>query len=1831
MRPDPTINEPSSAATIEGEAKRLREYLLQAGADLQEGRIGGLGRLVEEISTFLRSCEQWQHELAARARQCGASVPDRFPGELRDWISAHQLVEQAERRQAHALRHAVEYLDQLLRVRHSALKNFVPLEECLREAQQLRDALVQRSGESKTPAEVEALVSGEHRYRALLELIIAPADIDEAQWDALRQRVEQSFPTKLAIAAERRFLIITEGAQPLAEENTPPISPILETPISVPAQDAKFSSGPESAQVSATPTLAKSETAPETAPPVIDSSSSKPTTEETNPADFLGETGSQSDATDSTSGHSEDSSVVLPEPDATQSQMATQELEPPASEPQSQTLEALPAVVSLLLEKGLSSLAYQASWALAQRGTEGELQVPSAWLLRAIVLASHVQNDDGRLAPLLAEAFPKDAFEQRNTPSLAQTLLILAGTLRPALLAPGTFALVLLKSAVFPPRAAALRALQEQVVDYAERNAAFDIELVRMVRDQGSWEVALRGLRGEVETWLRRAPAFSTAYAPASQVWRRWVDNGGVLHVIATAIMNDQLPSAEQVRAHVRNLADEVRFRKFVNESDRKHRTGGKDIEGTALDQLRSNTEIFLELTQRWLTLVRHRNNLQTAGYRLTSAAQFVSTLTERADEVRRELDTLNQEPELSPATACCRSAIENLVSLFNPEHRLSVVEPDPAMLLNGELLRIVELELGEDWSVESSPGLILNAVARLRTADDLPSWEDAFIRRAERGDLEGTELILEYLHAQASWQADDADREETLVDELRASRAGHQKRLCLEIQGDLDRLRRDVDTTAALALLQDRGHSSYLSDIEQIEAEIKQDSFVRFRDARMRIDGMRQRLGQLRVPFRTETERSLARLRAEQPNHPTIPRIERLLQQGDLLTAREYLNAAESGQTAIGVVDERDSFAEFFPLALRTMYTAAQSKPLDAAHVRAVESRRSVFECSMEHLAPEQAKRAAGLLENWLTLKSPKLNQESAARAALHVLRELGFEVRDIQPIKRRMTGSRRLVMHVEAKPLADRSRCPVAHYGSVADGRYHLWLLWGEPSIEEWITDVGDSSQGVAQVVFWFGPLSETQRQSLSQECHSGLRTVLVVDDLLLVHLCSRQDSRLRALFECTLPFTYLKPYVVNGEPLPPEMFYGRSRERDEVQKPTGTCFIYGGRQLGKTALLHDVRYRTHDLSAGRCALYVDLRVHGIGYTHGPDRIWHKLAELLAEQKVVPAGLPSNIRGETLLRHVEEWLADSPERRILLLLDEADKFLEADSQDEFMRCAEIKGAMERTSRRFKVVFSGLHNVLRSTRQANHPLAHFGTPICIGPLFQDSEWREARALVERPLGSLGYRFESADLVMRMLSQVNFYPSLIQLYCDHLQTFMSDLRSSQKGMGPPFAITERNIDATYRNPRLKEKIRDRFRWTLQLDERYQVIAYAIAYLALGEDQRRVATGFSSADIRQVAVEHWPDGFTGQGGEDAFVVLLDELVGLGVLHTAGGGKYNLRSPNLMFLLGETEEDILSQLTRKRELPPVYTADTFRVGLGADPSKRLSPLTSRQTAEIQDGHGVVLLIGCPAAGLADVPSALQYAFGKSCVYLNDEVEYGDFARRLDGLVRQRAQDTTTLILVDQTCAYSEKWLLEASQRCSALTSKTSFLKIAFVADPKTLWTLVDPDAEGLQRLRDAGVRLVSLAPWHDEVLRHWLSDAFHSGPNDKEEREQLSAATGNWASLLDRFHKLCRSGHGTWRDALEQLRRQVSRISLEEFGLDIDEPQRVMRELADLGSATEEDLCNLITGVEPIAVQRTLRWAEALLLVRQFEQGAYRLDPLVHSLIKAAPAARTHNGR
>jgi hypothetical protein len=135
------------------------------------------------------------------------------------------------------------------------------------------------------------------------------------------------------------------------------------------------------------------------------------------------------------------------------------------------------------------------------------------------------------------------------------------------------------------------------------------------------------------------------------------------------------------------------------------------------------------------------------------------------------------------------------------------------------------------------------------------------------------------------------------------------------------------------------------------------------------------------------------------------------------------------------------------------------------------------------------------------------------------------------------------------------------------------------------------------------------------------------------------------------------------------------------------------------------------------------------------------------------------------------------------------------------FPNVSKLKAIMEDNDRRFKVVFAGLHNVQRTARDSNSPIPHLDAPICIGPLLERGEWRQALALVERPLRNLGYRFESDDLPLRILSHTNFYPSLIQIFCKGLlkrlqepnRTFFNFKES------PPYPVTARDVEDTYRS------------------------------------------------------------------------------------------------------------------------------------------------------------------------------------------------------------------------------------------------------------------------------------------------------------------------------------------------------------------------------------------------------------------------------------------------
>ena len=91
--------------------------------------------------------------------------------------------------------------------------------------------------------------------------------------------------------------------------------------------------------------------------------------------------------------------------------------------------------------------------------------------------------------------------------------------------------------------------------------------------------------------------------------------------------------------------------------------------------------------------------------------------------------------------------------------------------------------------------------------------------------------------------------------------------------------------------------------------------------------------------------------------------------------------------------------------------------------------------------------------------------------------------------------------------------------------------------------------------------------------------------------------------------------------------------------------------------------------------------------------------------------------------------------------------------------------------------------------------------------------------------------------------------------------------------------------------------RQRFSLTLQLDPRYEVIAYALALRFQGAGAA-LSQGLRPLDILILARDWWPDGF--EISEKEFETLLQEMCGLGVLrkHRTEGKRphYTFRNPN-----------------------------------------------------------------------------------------------------------------------------------------------------------------------------------------------------------------------------------------------------------------------------------------------------------------------------------------------
>ena len=427
-----------------------------------------------------------------------------------------------------------------------------------------------------------------------------------------------------------------------------------------------------------------------------------------------------------------------------------------------------------------------------------------------------------------------------------------------------------------------------------------------------------------------------------------------------------------------------------------------------------------------------------------------------------------------------------------------------------------------------------------------------------------------------------------------------------------------------------------------------------------------------------------------------------------------------------------------------------------------------------------------------------------------------------------------------------------------------------------------------------------------SLSERRHLACKAKLTLDDKMIgvidrtvmMFLMRNYDGNkiLRMLMSLIAPFACYQPYVwESANVMPPELFMGRKSELEKIKSVNGVNIVYGGRQLGKSALLKQARDAVEGniVKEGSGAEYAEravyIEIKGLDYQSTARRI----SQELYDQGILPDDINTTDWDE-LSRAVKRRLRqDGPGRipYLLLLLDEADAFIESCETVNYMPFDKLKEMQNVGTAHFKFVVAGLRNVVRFKREAalghNSVLTHLQA-MTVKP-FSVSE---ARELLEVPLYYLGLRFprEKESLITLILATTNYFPGLIQMYCAKLLEAMrsKDYAGYSEADSPAYVVSVDHIKKVLADPEFTQQIWDKYFITLKLDEDdyYYVIALLMAYLYR---ENRSSTGYSLEDIKKTGAELDIRKIAALSNEklNAF---MEELIELNVLRKSDSEHY-----------------------------------------------------------------------------------------------------------------------------------------------------------------------------------------------------------------------------------------------------------------------------------------------------------------------------------------------------
>ena len=526
-----------------------------------------------------------------------------------------------------------------------------------------------------------------------------------------------------------------------------------------------------------------------------------------------------------------------------------------------------------------------------------------------------------------------------------------------------------------------------------------------------------------------------------------------------------------------------------------------------------------------------------------------------------------------------------------------------------------------------------------------------------------------------------------------------------------------------------------------------------------------------------------------------------------------------------------------------------------------------------------------------------------------------LGLDVKTVSKV----IGCKEQMFQIKVNPtpksMAD-YRHPIAAFGTQLKSPINVIVLYGNHTDKELVDTISSLDLGGISIVLIDRPFDAARRRMIGEIFHtqtSGLNPFLLVDQVLFMYLAMHQKTeRLPALLKCTLPYTTYQPFVRDGGSVSDEMFCGRTKELATLIDLKGACVVYGGRQLGKTALLERVESLCSKPGNKAFAIYSSIvRIKDEG------EVVSTLVSDIEKKTSGEIKFNSCTTLKKMCDQLDKMFRSGSIVSMHLLIDEVDDFLGAIADQAYRQLQPLVDLKRETRNNFKFVIAGLHNVCRAknaTRE-NGIFGQLGTPLCIKPLSPT----DALKLLSRPLSYLGFQTDRYPQLKKILTNTNYYPGILQFFgymlVETLSSQYADYYSAADG-NPPFTLQDEQLGAVMNSSDLNKSIKDKFRWSLELDPRYFMIARCITMLYHYYENDRSSgswRGFKINEIIEVA-EMYEIHCLEEETPEYYKNLLDEMEEMGILIQPEVGMYRLRRSSFVDIIGENidalEQEIIN---------------------------------------------------------------------------------------------------------------------------------------------------------------------------------------------------------------------------------------------------------------------------------------------------------------------------------